>query len=411
MLPFLLLILTAVTAPAISAAAQGVGAPLPPPHVAEVRFTGVDALHLDTLRAAMGTQGVRCRSPLLAPACVLGDWRWAERQVRLDSAQLARDEEAIRALYAARGYPHAEVQAEVIPRSEGQVAIRFHVCEGPPQIVRSVEVRGEELPPGVELPELPLAPGVPYSLARLEEAERRIRSRLAEAGYPFAQVEVGGSVEGDSADVTLEVMSGPRGIFGPAEVAAEPPLAEAEVRRRLAFHPGEPFDPAALERTLERLYALPIVENVSVLPAPSPAREGIVVPRIVVETGRVQATQADFTVGSSDCLSGTGRWGRRHFLGEPRVVSLSVGATNLLANLLSESLCAGIGPGEFADPGYFVSAEWREPVGLDSWLSLSAAFERLAVARAYVRRGVRGRVAFARSFGGGWSGELAYAPE
>ena len=85
----------------------------PPPVVEEVSFEGARAISSDTLRAAVETRGSRCRSPLLSPVCALTDLRRVEQPFRLDSLVLRRDEEAIRTLYAARGYPSAQVEAMV----------------------------------------------------------------------------------------------------------------------------------------------------------------------------------------------------------------------------------------------------------------------------------------------------------
>ena len=254
---------------ALPAAAQS------PPEVEDVSFTGVRALDPALLRAIVSTRETTCRSRLLAPVCGLG---LAERRAFLDSGVVRGDEARIDSVYAASGYPRARTRAAVEPRGGG-VVVRFDVAEGPPLIVRSLEVRGlETLPERAETPAIPLRVGDPYSLSRLEASQRLLARAAAERGYAFARVEVGGGISPDTTDaqVVLEVVPGPLAVFGPTLVRAESPLRERDVRARLAYRVGDPFRPAALERTVERLYDLPVIEGVRLIPRPAATADIVV---------------------------------------------------------------------------------------------------------------------------------------
>lgn len=392
---------------ALPAAAQ---APRPP-EVVEVRFEGVRALDPALLRAAATTRATRCRSALLAPACVLGV---AERRAYLDSAAVRLDAARIDSLYAASGFPRARTRASVEPRGGG-VAVRFRVAEGPPLVVTSVDVRGlETLPEPVAAPPLPLRAGEPYSLAALEASQRVLARAAAEQGFAFARVEAGGTLSADTTEarVVLELVPGRPAVFGPTFVRAGAPLRERDVRRRLAYRPGDPFRPAALERTAERLYDLPIVQSARLLPRPGPGgADSVVTVDAVVEAGRATAYGLDAVVSGSSCVGGTLNLASRYFLGAPREVSVSAGGSNLFARQLRRFPCTGAGEDEFGEPDYFVRTELREPLGTEGRLLLDLAFERQSAARAYVRRGARGRIGYARLLGRGVDGLLAYAPE
>jgi outer membrane protein assembly factor BamA len=375
-----------------SAGAPGLRAQSPaPPTVRSVAFEGVRALERGLLEAAVQTR----------PGAAL------------DTAAVRGDEERIEAVYGAWGYPAADAVGEVRVRG-GRPAVVFRVAEGAPLPVRSLVVRGvDTLAPPLRLPLLPLRVGEPYALPLLEATQRLIAGALAERGYAFAQVEAVGGAAG-SGDVVLEVVPGPVAVFGPVEVRAEAPLTEADVRARLAYRPGERFSTEALERTRERLLALPVVDSAQVEFAPAPEGGGVVATRVTVGTGRVRAAQGNGGISSNRCVEGVAWWGSRYFLGAPRTFTLTVGTANLLREQLDGLICeSGTGDEEaaFTDPDYLVRGELRQPLGPASWLLLDAGVTRETESGAYVRRGVDARIGVARELARGLQGVLAYAPQ
>ncbi|HEX8273859.1 MAG TPA: POTRA domain-containing protein [Longimicrobiaceae bacterium] len=361
-----------------------------PPTVRSVGFDGVRAVERGVLEAAVETR----------------------RGEPLDTAALRADEGRIEAVYGAWGFPAADATAEVRDRG-GRPAVVFRVAEGEPLRVRSLVVRGvDTLAPPLRLPVLPLRVGEPYALPLLEATQRLIAGELAERGYAFAQVEAAGGAA--AGDVVLEVAPGPVAVFGPVEVRAEAPLTEADVRARLAYRAGERFSTGALERTRERLFALPVVDSARVEFAPAPEGGGVVATRITVGTGRVRAAQGTGGISSTRCLQAAAWWGSRYFLGAPRTFTLTVGTANLLREQLDGSLCragADDEEGAFTDPDYLLRGELREPLGPAGWLLLDAGVRRETEAGAYVRRGVDARLGVVRELARGLQGMLAYAPE
>lgn len=285
---------------------------------------------------------------------------------------------------------------------------------GPDPRVRSIEILGLE--PIVDpdwIPALPLRPGTPYSLARLVATEHRITRILAELGYATAEIESSATIPpGEGfADVRLVVEPGPAMVFDTVFVVTDGPLSEAEIRRRLLIRPGEPVTASAIERSVARLRRLAIVERLEVDAAPLPGQETRLATRIAVATGPPQGPGLSGAFSSARCLEGRVGWGSRHFLGAPRTFSVSGGGSNLLARPLRRFPCTGVGEGELADPDYFVRSELGQPLGPATWLFVSAEMSRITAARAYVRRGVQGRVAVAHELGPGWDAVIGYAPE
>lgn len=397
----------------LSALATAAPAQEPAPQVEAVRFKGVSASKERLVRDSIATRGPRCRSALLKPVCAVTHARWAERTSPLDTLALRADEERIRALYAAWGYPDARAAAELVPKGRGRVLVRFHVTEGEPIRVRTLRVAGMDSVPGaLPLPHLPLRPGDIYSRPRVVAAQRRLATRLGELGYAFARVEPVEtlSADGHQADVVLEVTPGPVSVFGTTTVQTDLPLRDRDVRSRLAYRPGDRFSPRPLERTAERLYSLPIVRQATLRPVPASTGDSVVDVQVVVVPTERGSYQIRGTLSSGTCLGGDAFVSTRYLWGAPRVLTVGGGGSNLGAKGLG-GFCNTAAEGEFADPNYYVRAELQEPVGPDTWLLVRGAYQRWAEPRAYILRGAQGRVELSHLLAPGIRGSVAYAPQ
>lgn len=399
--------------------AQEVPAPAEPPRGPEVvalRFEGAHALSREQLADAIVTRATSCKSPLYFLFCLVGAG-WALDRAYLDMADLPRDEERLRLLYEAEGYPDAQVSALVESRGSDEVEVTFRIVEGEPIRVASLEIRGlESLTPPVELEgPLPLKPGDVYALPRLAELERRIRVAFAERGHPYAQVEVAGSIDevARTASLELRVEPGRAVVFGPALLEPEAPIRESTVAERVEFRAGEPFRPSALEATERALYQLPIVERVVIEPIGLERGDSVITPRIVVEPRKQRAFQVEGTISSTECLELAVFAADRYFLGGPRLFGLGVGFSNLLANTFGNDFpCTSTGTGAYANPNYFVEAELRQPwPGSPQTSFLARSFYRRESApQVYIQRGYGGQLGVARQFNPGLVGSLLYSP-
>jgi outer membrane protein insertion porin family/translocation and assembly module TamA len=386
------------------------------PEVVALDFEGRHALTESQLEGAIVTRATSCKSPLYFLFCAIGAG-WAQERAYLDPAQLTEDEERLRLLYEAWGYPDAEVGVRVVPRGDDRVAVVFTIVEGEPLRVASLEVRGlESLTPPVRLAQpLPLRSGDVYALPLLAELERRIRLAFAERGHPYAQVEVAGSVDEATrtAALVLTVTPGPVVVFGPAAIVPERPIEESTVRERLAFKPGDLFRPSSLEATERALYQLPIVERVVIEPIGLERGDTVITPRIEVAPRKQRAFQVEGTISSTECLELAVFAADRYFLGGPRLFGLGVGFSNLLANTLAENFpCTSTGTGAYANPNYFVEAELRQPwPGTPKTSILARGFySRESTPQVYIQRGYGGQLGIAREFRPDLVGSLLYSP-
>ncbi len=383
------------------------------PEIRSVEVVGAGDVEPGIISRVLATRASRCRSPLLLPACALGIDASVERGY-LDEAALRADEERLRALHLSYGYPAASVNAEITRLRRGGVSVRFITWPGEPLIVPSVVVRGlEELPRRIDLPSLPLAPGDRFGLAPLETAQRMIAGRLAAEGYAFAQVGVSGPLPeaGGPYDLVLDVRPGPVAVFGSTTIHAESPITAPDVLDYLGYESGQRFSPAALERTVERLYRVPIVERVQVQPSPSDDGDNQVHTDIVVTTSEPRGLQLEGAVSSSACVAGVTGWTDRYFLDQPQTVSLSVGASNLFVEPLRRFPCAGAGKDDFAKPDFFVRADLTRSLGPDTWMNIGGGFSRESSPRAYIQSGVIGRISVVHELRRGVDITVAYSPE
>ena len=390
--------------------------------VVGIHFPGSTALDRARLAGALATRSTSCRSPLFILFCLVGDWSWSEQARYLDPEEVDRDARRLELLLEAWGYPRATVRPEVLPDGD-EARIRFHVREGPPMVLRGLEVRGlDSFDPPIPRPRrYPLRPGEPYALPRLEQTVDWLEERMAERGHPFGSVDIGGDVDesASGARVTLDARPGPAAVYGPVRIEAQSPIDEAVVRERLSFREGEPYSLAEVTATEMALYDLPIVERAVVQPSVPQVPTGdrgdtVVIPvRVTVEARPLRGVDVEGTLSSTDCLTAAGFWRHRYFLGGPRLFSLGGGMSHLGASELAGGFpCTSTGTGVYARPQYFARAELRQPWpgSPRTQLLIAADAHRRAAPEVYTQRGWGAALAVSRRFGDGLTGMVRWAP-
>ncbi len=390
------------------------------PEIEAVSFPGASSLSADILTSAIATRATTCRNPLATLACLIGDFNWAEiKQFLPDTAQVRTDAERLETLYEVWGFPDARVVGRVLPQSDGDVKVEFHVNEGRPLVVRSIEVRGlDRVAPPVQLPSpLPLKVGDPYALPRLEATQQLVRARFAERGHPYTQVEVSGDVDeaAHTATIVLDVVPGPIVVFGPIRVEAERPISQSTVRAQLAYRPGDRYRPSVVERSERRLYDLPVVERAAIALPGLAENDTVVASNVLVDARKLHGVQVEGTLSSSKCLELGAFWQHRYFLRGPRLFAIGGGLSNLFAAQTDGSFpCGDTGEGDFGDLDYNVRAELWQPTFLGNprnALMLGAFVRRESFPNTFIEEGFGGRIAFARELDRAFAARLTYAPE
>jgi outer membrane protein insertion porin family len=293
------------------------------------------------------------------------------------------------------------------------------IPEGPDLRVASVRVAGlENVTPAVALPRrLPLRRGMAYTAERVAATEQVLRRALAESGRPYAEVVVSARVdhEAGEAAVLFEVEPGPAARFGEVRVQVAEPLDEGLIRDRVTFRPGDLFRPSALERTRQRLVALPGVEDATI-ELPGLERGAVELPAVVRASRPERMTQvgARATLSSAECLEVAGRWRHQHFLGGPRLFAITGGFSNLFATVLDGGFpCASAGQDAYAQANYFLTTQLLQPLvaGPADAVDARVFFRRRTAPQSYLLHGFGLHVSALRELRPDVQLRLSYAPE
>ena len=247
MLPRLTAASLAVVAAACGAAGNGAGDP-EGPEIADVDILGNDAVGDDELIDGLETHG--------PTGIIFKDY------ARYDPVLVDRDVKRIRSYYQRQGYFSARVIDTDVRDLGERVEVRFEVIEGKPAEVIGVDITG--LPervrndPEIVAIESSLEGERIFDNQRYLEAKSRLRERLGARGYAWADVDGVVRVHRDKRIASIEIQArpGPLVRFGEVRIDGLDQVPEEAVRARLAWEPGDVYDPAKLDETRSQLYEL-----------------------------------------------------------------------------------------------------------------------------------------------------------
>lgn len=406
-----LLLLTTVL---MLAASAGIGAPIPERFkLTEVRFIGVKSVSKSEL-----TKTLAARTP--------PRWRVWQAAPILIREDLEDDRLRIQQYYRKKGYYKTQVSLEtslvgrppepepttVTPSerdrtepSETAVAdlprlrATFTVTEGPPVLVKSIDIDVDRSVDGVTPAELaaklPLKPDRIFAQEDYEESKDRLGRTLGNRGYPFAEVAGKATIDPsvDQATVTYRVTAGPLCFFGPVVISQEgSPVSETVLRRALAFKEGERFSEDKVDASRRRLFKLDVFRSVVIQPGEPPAEDGGKVPlQLQLKSKSRHNARFGIGYGSEDGLRLQASWTYRNILGRAGSLSLGAKRSDLLESL---------------------QLTYEQPYILDARNNFSAksGFER-AQLPAYTNRKIFADAALTRNFAQNWIWQLSYGLE
>jgi outer membrane translocation and assembly module TamA len=227
------------------------------------------------------------------PTLRLWRWPWTEWP-SYNQAVFDQDLARILRWYRARGFYHAAIKEvryqppeAAVPGAPGAcdpevdqctVSIELIIQEGEPVKVSEVQVHGlESLAPGLrEAVKNVAAPwlGARFDEARYDASKRSMVDRLRQEG--FAAAEVQGKVRIDRrthrADLTYQVVVGPRFWFGQLSVSGHGDLPRAPILAAARLPTGEWYDPAVLREVQAEVFALGAFSAVEVREKVDPHR-------------------------------------------------------------------------------------------------------------------------------------------
>ena len=235
--------------------------------VRSIEILGNHAIGDDEIREEIASQ----ESPAflgLFPG-VIYDYEIFDRYV------LERDLQRIERYFRARGFYHAKARAgRVFYKSARQISVEILIDEGPPMVVRRIDLHGlEGLPAPLaarvqKLAEANIGVGKRFEEKTFASSETDLKALLSDAGHAFVKIRRSADVDlsTDSAAVGFWVDAGPVAHIGQVRIEGLGSIPEPPVRRALALEPGEPYSSAELASAQRAVLELGVFGSVSVKP-------------------------------------------------------------------------------------------------------------------------------------------------
>jgi outer membrane protein assembly factor BamA len=217
--------------------------------------------------------------------------------IDVDPYQTQLDGQRIKGAYLRLGYFNVVVDAKV-ERAGDARTIRYIIKEGPRATVAAITFDG--LPAG--FPEasaralVKLAAGAPFDYDPYDDAKAKLQRALQDAGYAHARVQATVAADAVHSQATLQyqIDAGVPCKFGDIVIDGVPEgrLAQA-IRVRVAFHKGDAYSYAAVEKTQRALYGIGRFSTVQVQPSVGNDADAVIAVKIVV----AEANAHEFRIG------------------------------------------------------------------------------------------------------------------
>jgi len=386
-----------------------------PPRLSEIRFEGNETFPSDSLEVVLRNRESECRSPVfqLLLFCPLG-FDFARDERLFHQREFPGDVLRLKAYYSERGFREARVDTVVQRPSEDQVKVLFRIEEGPPVIIRSLEVIGAAEIPGMAANDLPVQEGDRFSRPRMTAALDSLTRRLRNQGYydAFVSRDTDYSQNDPYAiDVRFRVDPGPLVRFGEITLEGNELLSDRVIRRMLPFETGQVYSRALRTEGQRNLYNLDLIRSATVSDTLDVER-GVVPVRVSVAEGDLHRVRMGAGWSTSECFNQEGRWTSRNFLGGARQLTLRTRLSNEFAESL-ERACGQAGRGDFGGLNWLVSAEFVQPWVFDQRYQFRANlfYERQSLQDVFVRRGIGIDLRLARQVGPYTQLSVFYRPE
>lgn len=245
--------------------------------VVAVRFPGMESVPPERVMPRIGARTGRV-------------WAWGAEPV--DDETLQADAVSLLATLLEEGFAEAAVEPARIVPAAGGVVIEFPVIEGPRYTLVELELEG--VPPAVEIEDLSLRVGAPWSLERQERARDQVLGALRRAGYADARIRVERTCPEGQCGVFMEAYPGLQVTVDRVVVAGLVRTRRRVVDRIARIRPGDPLSDDQLLEAQRQLLGLGFFQriNARVIPGQDAGpRRGVV---LEVEEGSTKG----FTLGA-----------------------------------------------------------------------------------------------------------------
>lgn len=256
-----------------------------------------------------------------------------------DRFVLERDLSRVERYYRARGFYEARVTAGRVMRrkSDGRVRVEIAVNEGPPVLIRNVELKWKDfrLPEATDVAKPvteaknDLAPGERFEEADYEKTKKELLQAMTDRGFPYANVvgQVKVDLVAHRADVTYTLELGPLAKFGSIRLVGLGELPAGILRDSLGFKEGDRFSTATLAAAERSLGDFGVFGSINIKPElshPDKPPNPTVPITISVQPSALRAIKVGVgaEAGARVETHGTISWENRNFLGGLRRFSI-----------------------------------------------------------------------------------------
>lgn len=247
-----------------------------------------------------------------------------------DEVEFQRDVVRLILFYRQSGYMQAVIDTTV-RRTPHDVYITFQVYEGEPVRVRRLEVTGIEgiIDPAKLRRALPLKVGDPFNRLLFQASADTIGAWLRNRSYPYAQVlrNFDSDVSADTAAVRFDAVPGRRMWVGRVDVQGLHRVDTGTVLHTLSIKPGDQYHEDQLFRSQRDLYGSGVFRSAIVTLAdsvPPEAGDSLADIQVSVVEGPRHRVRLGAGYGTLDCFRAQAGWSSFGFLGDARVLDLSM---------------------------------------------------------------------------------------
>ena len=373
--------------------------------VRKVDFKGNTSIDDKLLRASIATQ----QAPLLYRLS-LTRWLGLADAAPFDAMEFRRDVLRVQALYGVHGFPHAQVDT-ALRRRRDDLDITFHITEGEPIVVDSVQLVGlDTLTKVSEVRELlPLRSGHPFNRIAFQTSVSVLEAWLRDRGHPFARVTGGFQASAEdpprSVRVTLTADPGPRARIAAIRVEGNEAIDDRVIQKTLLIEEGQVFSDSALHEGMMNLQRTELFRQVRiglVDTAPSSPGDTLVTVTVRAQLAEYPLRRARVSAGygTLDCLRAMGSVDLFNFSGEGRRLEFRARTSKLAVNQLDGTMCRQLRDEDpsrlkvnynFAVTLHDPLLEWHKTTGMATLF-----LERHTEFGAYLREAVGGEIALTR---------------
>ena len=274
------------------------------------------------------------------------------------------------------------------------VPVTVSIQRGPLFSLGTVTIEGSV--PEAARKALQLAPGAPAVAAEVLAARVRLLNALLDDGYALATVSEPVAFLDPSAqtlDVSFQVDAGPRVDIGPISFKGLNGVNASFLRRRMLLHPGERYDPTAIDAARQDLASLGVFTSVVAVVGTQLDPQGQLPVEFVVSERKRHAVSLSAEYSTDLGASVGANWLNRNLFGNAEQLKLGLGFS--------------AGGTAQSGPGYWGSLQYIKPDFLHRDQRLQIDFSPLKESlSAYDRTAVTGSIALNRTFSDRWTGSI-----